>query len=619
MLSIFTFSLLYVLNSRDKLGQTQPIVAMGLMALISILAIPIFGLTGFHMVLVSRGRTTNEQVTGKFKGGYNPFSRGCWNNCCFTLCGPQYPSLKDAKKHGARRINQNNQQISIITSENTGLNSNNHQPQMQAQQQQQHYDGRINTQVKTYTDHGNGHSVMRTGNSSHYSKLSPGREHDIDMDPQASQSQDCEPTPPPLQRHGSKNNFFPPPMDNNEATRQQNVRMYGQARFSPHPRHRSYTSDPLSPDQTMSVQQMQQTNVPRMGTGNLTTSSATPTMQQRIKAIGGVALPLAAVSSPVRRSNPGTPTQVRRPDFIYVANQQQQQQQQQPGLNYYDFPIHQQTSNQMMIHQQQQQGQIGLPSYPNGSPQRRFLSEGELLSRTASNGLSIGNELQYVNRTNNTVDNIRELAGSPQRGVYNWKDNSPPGYPNQNQIPMGAAMYANVAGQPPQQQTNNTNNFIGRPPLPTSQQQQQQAQQQQYLQNQNMTIATSQQQQQQSNNRQQSNVSSIINNIVANSANASNYHPALRGGVQVFPPQIPASPQVKRKQTPTRPISFVRALEMANSIEMTNTNYQQQAQQQQQQGEPIDKSSNEMNPNVQQSQQIVDRGSIYDTNYEISV
>lgn len=92
MLSIFTFCLLFVLNSKEKLNQTQPIVAMGLMALISVLAIPIFGLTGFHMVLVSRGRTTNEQVTGKFKGGYNPFSRGCWNNCCFTLCGPQYPS-----------------------------------------------------------------------------------------------------------------------------------------------------------------------------------------------------------------------------------------------------------------------------------------------------------------------------------------------------------------------------------------------------------------------------------------------------------------------------------------------------------------------------------------------
>ena len=34
------------------------------------------------------------------------------------------------------------------------------------------------------------------------------------------------------------------------------------------------------------------------------------------------------------------------------------------------------------------------------------------------------NEHPYA-RTNNTVDNIRELAGSPQRGVYTWKDNSP--------------------------------------------------------------------------------------------------------------------------------------------------------------------------------------------------
>ena len=41
--------------------------------------------------------------------------------------------------------------------------------------------------------------------------MSPGRDgSDTDMEPTASQSQDCEPTPP-LQRHDSKNNFYLPP------------------------------------------------------------------------------------------------------------------------------------------------------------------------------------------------------------------------------------------------------------------------------------------------------------------------------------------------------------------------------------------------------------------------
>lgn len=99
MLSIFSLCLIYVLKHKDKLAQVEAIVALVLMAIVILLAIPIFGLTGFHMVLVSRGRTTNEQVTGKFKGGYNPFSRGCWNNCCYAQCGPQYPSLLKPHKY----------------------------------------------------------------------------------------------------------------------------------------------------------------------------------------------------------------------------------------------------------------------------------------------------------------------------------------------------------------------------------------------------------------------------------------------------------------------------------------------------------------------------------------
>jgi palmitoyltransferase ZDHHC5/8 len=260
---------------------------------------------------------------------------------------------------------------------------------------------------------------------------------------------------------------------------------------------------------------------------------------------------------------------------------------------------------------QQQSAQSGFaPLYPNGSPQRRFLSEGELLARTTSNGLSIGNELSYVNRNNNTVDNIRELAGSPQRGVYNWKDNSPPGQ-NPN-----VSMYNVVpTHQQQQQQMSQQQLIMGRPPLPQT------TMQQQYLQNQNMVVVTSSQQQQQQQPRQ-SNVSNIINNIVANSsATGGGYHPALRGGVQVFPPQINASPQVKRKQTPTRPISFVRALEMANSIEMTNVQQQQQSIDQQMQQVELNKSNNEMQQQQQQQQQIPDRGSVYDmgVNYEISV
>ena len=91
MTSIFILCLIHVLNNRKELTEPAVLVSMIVMTIIALLFIPIFGLTGFHMVLVSRGRTTNEQVTGKFRGGYNPFSKSVCYNCCYTLCGPQYP------------------------------------------------------------------------------------------------------------------------------------------------------------------------------------------------------------------------------------------------------------------------------------------------------------------------------------------------------------------------------------------------------------------------------------------------------------------------------------------------------------------------------------------------
>ncbi|XP_076671732.1 zinc finger DHHC-type containing 8 isoform X3 [Andrena cerasifolii] len=486
MLSIFGLCLHFVLEHKQQLGEVDTIVALVIIGVIILLFIPIFGLTVFHIVLLSRGRTTNEQVTGKFNGGYNPFSRGCLHNCCYTQCGPHYPSLIKPDKYSGKRRGPCTSEISTIGSEN---------------------------------------------------QLSPGRDgSDTDMEPTASQSADCEPTPP-LQRHGSKSNFFLPPVENNESPRHpptsQHRHPIHYTRGSPHPRpryvvntyrgmngSRSHTPDPLSPEASGSP-----TTASQRGQGQ---GGASPTTQ-RIKAIG-VPTPLA-ISSPIRRSNPGTPTQVRRPDFIGVND----------APTYYDV---QQGNNAG--------GGATCGAVVAGySPQRRFLSESELVRQGTDHSYS---------RTNNTVDNIRELAGSPQRGVYMWKDNSPGSYP----APPGttnAATHQSPSQRPPPAY----DYYRSNPTSPTQQ-------------------------------------------LYANAPRAA-YHPAMRGGVPVFPPH--QSPQVKRKATmatpttPTsgdarrRPMSFVRALEMTDSMEMVSA------------------------PNDNRSQRPTtptpDRASVYDMNYEISV
>jgi len=70
------------------------IICIILLILLSLVAIPIGGLTGFHIFLISQDRTTNEQVTGKYRIQNDLFNRGCWKNICHALCQPLYPRLK---------------------------------------------------------------------------------------------------------------------------------------------------------------------------------------------------------------------------------------------------------------------------------------------------------------------------------------------------------------------------------------------------------------------------------------------------------------------------------------------------------------------------------------------
>ncbi|XP_007250385.3 palmitoyltransferase ZDHHC8B isoform X1 [Astyanax mexicanus] len=91
MVAVFSGGLLYVLEHLEDLWALRAAVTLAVMSVTGLFFIPVVGLACFHLVLVARGRTTNEQVTGKFQGGVNPFTRGCCSNVEFVLCSPITP------------------------------------------------------------------------------------------------------------------------------------------------------------------------------------------------------------------------------------------------------------------------------------------------------------------------------------------------------------------------------------------------------------------------------------------------------------------------------------------------------------------------------------------------
>ncbi|XP_049979008.1 palmitoyltransferase ZDHHC8 isoform X4 [Alexandromys fortis] len=64
MVGVVAFGLVYVLNHSEGLGAAHTTITMAVMCVAGLFFIPVIGLTGFHVVLVTRGRTTNEQSKG---------------------------------------------------------------------------------------------------------------------------------------------------------------------------------------------------------------------------------------------------------------------------------------------------------------------------------------------------------------------------------------------------------------------------------------------------------------------------------------------------------------------------------------------------------------------------
>lgn len=102
---VFAFSLYHVVEGfrdSDKNGTPIPSIVTSSISFISLA--PVTSLLYFHLVIMARSETTNENLMQKYFSTGNPFDKGLIHNVTTTLCGVRYPRLIKPMKRNLEMV-----------------------------------------------------------------------------------------------------------------------------------------------------------------------------------------------------------------------------------------------------------------------------------------------------------------------------------------------------------------------------------------------------------------------------------------------------------------------------------------------------------------------------------